>query len=68
MNMTKKEVMERLCALSDHVSKNRFAFKHAADCFCGHNSGYKHLNYAFDEEIIQFIEKAVDNELSKYNK
>lgn len=54
--MTKQEVMERLCALTSKVAETS-KWWHAADCFCGKNNGGSF--HTMDEEVINFIEKAV---------
>jgi hypothetical protein len=61
--MTKEQTIERFCKLSEQVaSSQKFNWMHPADCFCTNRcNGF---NFQFSEEIMYFIEKAVQKELN----
>jgi len=64
--MKKKEIIARFCKLSTKVNNDFFKFEFAADCFCGDNNISTKMNdFRFDEEIIKFIEDAVDKKLMR---
>ena len=56
--MTADEVIERLCKLVTKVGEQEFNHKHMHDCFCGENATFPFEGV--DEEVIAFIEKAVE--------
>lgn len=62
--MTKKEVMERFCALSHDVMMERYDYMLSAGCFCG--LGVDHITYQYDPEIMAFIENAVYRALDEF--
>jgi hypothetical protein len=66
--MTKKEVKRRLCVLATKVMNEKFRANIPADCFCGmsipSSFGFGEEDYQFDEQIILFIENAVNQALS----
>lgn len=73
--MEAKEVIERLCALQEKVSR-RIGFNYAADCFCGmggfwSNSpdydGTMKNGYRNDGKSLEFIENAVSEKLGAVN-
>ena len=59
--MTREEVIKRFCALSTKVMEKQFNYLIPADCFCGE----KAFGGAFDSEIVEFIESAVEEKLAK---
>jgi len=61
--MDKSEVIERMCALASKVGTVRFNNTKAHDCFCG--LGAMGFDYQFEEEILDFIEDAVDKALAQ---
>lgn len=61
--MTKDQVIERFCNLATTVNSKKFNFTRAADCFC-HQSD-EQANFQFEEEVICFIEDAVEKELTR---
>jgi len=58
--MTKKEVIERFCALAGKVGIAAFDNTKASDCFCDERNLFQ-----FDDEVIEFIEAAVEEKLAK---
>jgi hypothetical protein len=71
MRLTKDQVVRRFCQLATRVMSERFEDKLPADCFCGQSApipvGRAMLfqllsmdDYRFDEEVLRFIERAVD--------
>jgi hypothetical protein len=56
--MTKQEVMMRLCKLASYAGEKRFGSAYAHDCFCGNNP-IQDKYFQFEEEVMEFIEKAV---------
>lgn len=62
--MTKQEVLERLCALSTRVGRH-LDHEYSHDCFCG--AGRKDFvnGFRFDEQILAFIEAAVNDRIGK---
>ncbi len=67
MNLEKVEVIERFCALSSRVMREKFKFNEPADCFCEHSQPPlvqpPLATYEFSSHIIEFIEQAVDSAL-----
>lgn len=61
--MTKKEAVERLCALASHTAEKKFKWSEPADCFCGADQPYP--SYRFSEKVLKFIEDAVNEALKK---
>jgi len=59
--MTKQEVIARFCALSNEVMNRKFECREAADCFC--SEAEHNLGFNFSEDIMQFIERAVEAKL-----
>jgi len=62
--MNKDQVIKRLCALSSNVGSRKFKSSIPHDCFCedGKNSCF---SFQFDEQIIEFIEQAVNEKLNR---
>ncbi len=60
--MTAKAAQERLCALTSKVG-DHFKNQFASDCFCGKVECFGLRRT--DEEIIAFIEKAVESAIKK---
>jgi len=58
--MEKQEVLERLCELCKRVNSRKFHFSVPTCCFCGNP---KDESFFFSEEVINFIEDAVDEKL-----
>ncbi len=58
--MTKAEVIARLCGLSSRVMNVKFSADIPADCFCSEGRYGPIGNYQFDEQIVEFIEHAVN--------
>ncbi len=57
--MTKQEVIERLCKLTDSMGETHGRY-YATDCFCG--KGRQHENpddFRFDDAILDLIERGV---------
>ena len=69
--MRKPEVLQRLCALAEKVADNMFEESkksHAHDCMCGKQPGSEApepMGFAWDEEIMLFIEEAVGAKISR---
>lgn len=61
--MDEKEVIERLCTLVSKVGEERFNHELSHDCFC-HESGGERNGFRCDEEILNFIESAVNKALT----
>jgi hypothetical protein len=62
--MTKEEVIKRMCQLITQVgSSQKFQSLFSHDCICGENK-IAGNNPRVDIEIIQFIEKAVQEKLN----
>jgi hypothetical protein len=57
--MTKQQVIEQFCRLSTEVGEH-FHHHHAHDCFC-----MERRNFAFSEEILNFIVRAVQEKIDK---
>jgi hypothetical protein len=68
--MKKKEILERFCVLSmkvrEHLSKHDRSF--AADCFCERGHIENDNFFQFEELVLEFIEKAVEHEVTRQNK
>jgi hypothetical protein len=65
--MKKQEVIERLCILVSKVGEEVFEDGLAHDCFCGVNMfSLNEDSIVVSEEIIQFIETAVEQHIKKY--
>ena len=62
---TKQEVITRLCALVTEVGVVKYKNSVTYDCFCGANPLGNRKYFAVGEEIIEFIESAVTEKLSK---
>lgn len=56
--MTREEVIEAFCALSEQVMSKKFRGQRAADCFCGNNATSL-PNFQYEPEVMQYIEDAV---------
>lgn len=57
--MTKKEVIQRLCKLASDVGEHK-NHRCAHDCFC-EEAAFDIFN--FSEEVMQFIEEAVETKI-----
>jgi len=57
--MDKNTVLKRLCAVATQVGAEVFKEQRAHDCFCGTNPGVTDANFSFEEEVLDFIETAV---------
>lgn len=62
--MTKDQVIQRFCELSSTVGSKAFDNRRSHDCFCTKNN-LPHMQFCFEEEIIQFIEEAVVEKLAR---
>lgn len=64
MRRSKAEITSRMCSLASTASE---AFKRmkAADCFCSVSSHRPESDFNFDEEVMEFIEKAVTDAIAK---
>jgi hypothetical protein len=62
--MTRAEVIEAFCALSEQVMSKKFNCSRAADCFCSDDPKF-YGNFQFEPEIIEFINSAVQDALRK---
>lgn len=70
--MNQREVIARFCNLSSKVAEYH-GWKHAADCFCGAKETSSDqilkqafpndMDYRFAEEIMEFIEQAVQEKM-----
>ena len=63
----KEEVLARLCALSNEVMDKRHQYSKPADCFCTlgrEPSGSGYWSFEFSEDILAFIEAAVNEKLA----
>jgi len=61
--MTRQEVIERFCQLSDEVNKSVFHYDVPSDCFCGHSEFPRSFHYEYSEKILNFIEEAVNKSI-----
>lgn len=61
--MDKQEVLTKLCMIANKVM-DHFEYQYSADCFCGSNTLCGH-SFRFDEEILKFIEAAVDKQIAE---
>ena len=53
--------LERLCKLVDETNRRVHAYSLTAECFCGK----REVEGSVDEEIISFIEHAVDSAIAE---
>ena len=69
--MTKNEVIKKFCDLSSKVADKVFKSQKASDCFCtcamlgAQTNKYQSKNFNFEREVVEFIEKAVENAMTK---
>ena len=63
--MSKNEIISRFCKLANTVQDKKFAFSRAADCFCGENNSHFPAHFQFEDDVIDFIEKAVMEKLGR---
>lgn len=64
----RQEVLERLCELTSKVGSNIDPNTVAAtDCFCTEQypGSWEDSRYRFDDEVIEFIEAAVNEKLGE---
>jgi len=61
--MTKQEVITRFCQLSNKVRSGVFLDKKTAGCFCEYNNFGE--PFIFQDDILNFIERAVEAEMKK---
>ena len=66
-----QDVIRRLCALTEEVAAQRFAFKSPSDCFCK-EGGYWNTkdydperDYRNDGEVLAYIERVVRADLRR---
>lgn len=65
-DLSKQEVIKRLCRITEKVCKEKFEYEIPADCFCGSNSlSGAASRYRFDEQILKFIEDAVQEKIGR---
>ena len=57
----KQDVIERLCKLAAKVGEH-YEYQYAHDCFC-HQSEQSLMDFRFEEEILEFIEEAVESKI-----
>jgi hypothetical protein len=65
MKLSKELVLERLCVMSTEVMEKVYRYQIPADCFCGKQD---FGDFQFDDEILEFIEKAVEDAIEKHKK
>ncbi len=70
MNLTRDEVLERLCKTVSKVFQLQEKSVEAADCFCKDSvfEPYGKIglnNYRFDDSHLDFIDQAVDEAIKK---
>ena len=65
--LDKQQIISRLCALATKVGEDAFNNRKAHDCFCGDNKvdGRFSGGFQFEEEVLCYIESAVNHKLSK---
>jgi len=66
--MDKATVLARLCILMTKVAAEQFgAGTVAHDCFCGENplSSHPLVSYSMDRRVVEFVEEAVFEALTK---
>jgi hypothetical protein len=61
--MTPQEVQNRLCMLTTKVMEKQFSCHTPADCWCGQKEIAP--GFQFSEDIIKFIEEAVEEKLKR---
>lgn len=64
MNLDKSEVIQRFCKLASKVGEVKFKHKIPHDCFCKEKC-YNQNYFQFDEEVLEFIEDAVNDKLEE---
>ena len=64
MSNTKQDVIERLCKLAAKVGEH-YGYSYAHDCFC-HQSEQSLFDFRFDDEILEFIEDAVESKMKEH--
>jgi len=62
MKLSKQQVIEELCTLATRVGSEEFGHTLPHDCFCGENS-FIDGDFQFDSEVLEFIEKCVEERL-----
>ena len=62
--LSQEEVIKRLCAVASRVGDKKFNHTVPHDCFCVGQSTPCLNDFQFDEEVLTFIEDAVDFELA----
>lgn len=63
MNLTKQQVIERFCKLAALVGSGNFNHQIPHDCFCVQGDGKFCDMFQFDENIISYIEKSVEEKM-----
>lgn len=64
MNIKKKELLIRLCALLNRVAKVIVDFpKNPADCFCSPQSNG--WSFSYDLRILEFVEDVINSKLDE---
>lgn len=62
MNITKEQLLEKLCLLCSTVGAMRFDHKHPHDCFCEQSTSCPE-EFLFEEGIVDYIIEAVEEKL-----
>ncbi len=65
MSNTKEETIERLCKIVTKVGEH-FEHTYAHDCFC-HEADPNWDDFRCDDEVLDFIEEAVNEKLEENN-
>ena len=64
--MNRQEIITRFCALASRVGSKAFYHELDHDCFCESEfSSYDPCCFRFDESVLEFIEKAVNDALTR---
>lgn len=63
--MTREELDKRFCVLGSLVAALRYEYAFAADCFCPDVAVFTGDYWRWDEQIIEYIEKAVIKAIAK---
>lgn len=63
--MTRGELDKRFCVLGSLITSLRFEHAYAADCFCPEIAVFTGDRWRWDEQVIEYIEKAVIRAIAK---
>ena len=63
--MTHTEILRRFCLLAELVNREQFKFAIPTDCFCNDRHTQDNIHFQFSDQVMEFIEEAVKQQLVK---